>query len=96
LRWPAAAQKTLKQLAEMIRGRPRLSLGRHLQGHEERVCDLTNRRSAAGYARFPITQGLCGAAWNRGNRRLFGDVRKIRDICLLPQHSFGDYRANDQ
>ena len=61
-------------------------MGRRLQDRKKRVCDYgRDRQRATGpatYPRFPISQGLCGAALDSGKPVIVGDVSK--DLRYLP------------
>jgi L-methionine (R)-S-oxide reductase len=75
--------KRLKQLAEMIRAaRDYHWVGIYKVTKKEFVIMTETGDQPPAYARFPITQGLCGAALESGKPVVVGDVRK--DPRYLP------------
>jgi GAF domain-containing protein len=75
--------KRLKQVAEMIRaGRDYHWVGIYKVTKKEFVIMTETGNEPPAYARFPITQGLCGAALESGKPIVVGDVRK--DPRYLP------------
>jgi GAF domain-containing protein len=77
------AKKRMKQLAEMIReARDYRWVGIYKIVKNEFVIMAETGNDPAAYARFPISQGLCGAALDLGKPIIVGDVSK--DIRHLP------------
>ncbi len=75
--------KRLKQLAEMIRAARNYHwVGVYRVTKKEFVILTETGDEPPAYARFPITQGLCGAALESGKPIVVGDVRK--DPRYLP------------
>ena len=75
--------KRLKHLVEMIRAaRNYRWVGIYKVAKKEFVILAETGSGPPAYARFPITQGLCGAALDSGKSVVVGDVRK--DPRYLP------------
>jgi GAF domain-containing protein len=75
--------KRLKQVAEMIRAaRDYHWVGIYRVTKKEFVIMTETGNEPPAYARFPVTQGLCGAALESGKSIMVGDVRK--DPRYLP------------
>jgi L-methionine (R)-S-oxide reductase len=75
--------KRLKQVAEMVRAaRDYHWVGIYKVTKKEFVIMTETGDEPPTYARFPITQGLCGAALESGTLVVVGDVRK--DPRYLP------------
>jgi L-methionine (R)-S-oxide reductase len=76
-------RKTIKQAAEMIRAaRDYRWVGIYKIVKEEFVVVTGTGNEPPTYPRFPITQGLCGAALESGKPVVVGDVHK--DVRYLP------------
>ncbi|HEY6205566.1 MAG TPA: GAF domain-containing protein [Chthoniobacterales bacterium] len=76
-------KKDLKKVAEMIRGaRDYRWVAIYKIVKEEFVILAGTGDEPPAYARFPITQGLCGAALESGKSIVVGDVHK--DVRYLP------------
>jgi putative methionine-R-sulfoxide reductase with GAF domain len=76
-------RKRMKQLVEMIRtARDYRWVGVYKIIKDEFVIMAETGTDPATYARFPITQGLCGAALDSGKPVIVGDVSK--DLRYLP------------
>ena len=70
-------RKRMTQLVEMIRAaRDYRWVGVYKIVKEEFVILAETGNEPATYARFPITQGLCGAALESGEPIIVGDVHK--------------------
>ena len=84
MRWPAGAhEERMKQLAEMIReARDYRWVAIYKIIKNEFVIMAETGSDPAAYARFPISQGLCGAALDSGKPIIVGDVSK--DVRHLP------------
>ena len=77
------AKKRLKHLVEMIRAaRNYRWVGIYQVAKKEFVILTETGNEPATYPRFPISQGLCGAALESGKSLVVGDVRK--DPRYLP------------
>jgi L-methionine (R)-S-oxide reductase len=77
------ARKRMKQLVEMIRAaRDYRWVGVYKIVKDEFVIMAETGNEPPTYARFPISQGLCGAALDSGNPIIVGDVSK--DLRYLP------------
>jgi L-methionine (R)-S-oxide reductase len=75
--------KRLKQLVEMIRAaRNYRWVGIYKIANKEFIIMTESGNDPPAYPRFPITQGLCGAALESGEPIVVGDVRK--DPRYLP------------
>ena len=71
------AKKRMKQLVEMIRAaRDYRWVGVYKIIKDEFVIMAETGSEPPAYARFPITQGLCGAALESGKPIIVGDVSK--------------------
>src|SRR5438552_5962994 len=69
--------KRLRQLVEMIRGaRSYRWIGIYKIVKDEFVILAETGNEPPAYPRFPITQGLCGAALESGEPIIVGDVHK--------------------
>src|SRR5205807_1815416 len=76
-------KKTIKQVAEMIRAaRDYRFIAIYKIVNNEFVILAGTGNEPPAYPRFPITQGLCGAALESGKPVVVGDVRK--DTRYLP------------
>jgi len=76
-------QKRMKQMVEMIRAaRDYRWVGIYKIVKEEFIVMAGTGDEPPAYPRFPITQGLCGAALESGKPIVVGDVR--RDPRYLP------------
>ena len=76
-------RKRMNQLVEMIRAaRDYRWVGVYKIIKDEFVILAETGKDPATYPRFPITQGLCGAALDSGKPVIVGDVSK--DIRYLP------------
>src|SRR5882672_7390897 len=76
-------RKRMKQVVEMIRAaRGYRWVGVYKIIKNEFVILAETGSEPATYARFPITQGLCGAALDSGKPIIVGDVHK--DLRYLP------------
>jgi len=76
-------RKTIKQAAEMIRAaRDYRWVGIYKIVKNEFVVLTGTGNEPPTYPRFPITQGLCGAALESGKPVVVGDVHK--DVRYLP------------
>jgi L-methionine (R)-S-oxide reductase len=76
-------RKRIKQLVEMIRAaRDYRWVGLYKIIKEEFVIVAETGSEPPAYARFPISQGLCGAALESGKPIIVGDVH--RDPRYLP------------
>jgi len=76
-------RKSIKQAAEMIRAaRDYRWVGIYKIVKEEFVVVTGTGDEPPTYPRFPITQGLCGAALESGKPVVVGDVHK--DVRYLP------------
>jgi len=70
-------KKRMKQLVEMIRAaRDYRWVGVYKIVKNEFVIMAETGKDPATYPRFPISQGLCGAALESGNAIIVGDVHK--------------------
>src|SRR5262245_66427090 len=68
-------RKRMKQLVEMIRdARDYRWIGIYKIVKKEFVIMAENGDEPATYPRFPITQGLCGAALDSGSPSIVGDA----------------------
>jgi L-methionine (R)-S-oxide reductase len=77
------ARKRMKQLVEMIRvARDYRWVAVYKIIKDEFVIMAETGNEPPAYARFPITQGLCGAALDSGKPIIVGDVSK--DVRYLP------------
>src|SRR6266436_4639632 len=77
------APKRMREVAEMIRvSRKYRWVGIYKVTRKEFVVLAGTGDEPPAYARFPITQGLCGAALESGKPIVVGDVRK--DPRYLP------------
>jgi L-methionine (R)-S-oxide reductase len=77
------ARKRMKQLVEMIRAaRDYRWVAVYKIIKDEFVIMAETGNEPPAYARFPITQGLCGAALDSGKPVIVGDVSK--DVRYLP------------
>ncbi len=75
--------KRMKQVAEMIRAaRDYRWVGIYKVTKKEFVIVAASDEEPPAYPRFPITQGLCGAALESRKSIIVGDVR--RDTRYLP------------
>jgi L-methionine (R)-S-oxide reductase len=77
------SKKRMKEVAEMIRAaRDYRWIGIYKIIKDEFVILTETGNEPPAYPRFPITQGLCGAALESGKPVVVGDVRK--DLRYLP------------
>jgi L-methionine (R)-S-oxide reductase len=77
------SKKRMKEVAEMIRAaRDYRWIGIYKIVKDEFVILTETGNEPPAYPRFPITQGLCGAALESGKPVVVGDVRK--DLRYLP------------
>lgn len=75
--------KRIKQVVEMIRAaRDYRWVGIYKIERKDFVVVTGTGKEPPAYPRFPITQGLCGAALESGKAVVVGDVRK--DVRYLP------------
>ena len=75
--------KRIKQVMEMIRAaRDYRWVGIYKIDRKDFVVVTGTGNEPPAYPRFPITQGLCGAALESGKAVVVGDVRK--DVRYLP------------
>jgi putative methionine-R-sulfoxide reductase with GAF domain len=76
-------KKRMKDVAEMIRAaRDYRFIAIYKIVNDEFVILAGTGKEPPAYPRFPITQGLCGAALESGKAIIVGDVRK--DVRYLP------------
>ena len=76
-------KKRMKEVAEMIRAaRDYRFIAIYKIVNDEFVILAGTGKEPPAYPRFPITQGLCGAALESGKAIIVGDVRK--DVRYLP------------
>ena len=75
-------RKRMKQLVEMIRAaRDYRWVGVYKIIKDEFVIMAESGEEPATYPRFPISQGLCGAALESGQAVIVGDVSKDLRYC---------------
>jgi GAF domain-containing protein len=76
-------QKRMRQLVEMIRAaRDYRWLGVYKIVNKDFVILAGTGNEPPAYPRFPVTQGLCGAALESGKVIIVGDIQK--DVRYLP------------
>src|ERR671936_2396734 len=76
-------RKRMNQLVEMIRAaRDYRWVAIYKIIKDEFVIMAETGNEPPAYARFPTTQGLCGAALDSGKPIIVGDVQRIHATCL--------------
>ena len=91
-------RKRMNQLVEMIRAaRDYRWVGVYKIIKDEFVIMAESGTDPRRYARFPITQGLCGAALDSGKPVIVGDVRQGSPVPAdVSYNSFRDHCADAQ